>query len=296
MKPASPALIALLGSRQFNYAGLYQFALIGGGSLYYTSGDTDILFGGNLYTAGGSTGPYFDTTDNKAKAHWKVGVEVDTLSFDVLPGAATVNGQPLLSAIRQGVFDGAELTFSHAYWPLQAYQTPVVPTDAVVMFTGRVAEVDWGRSIATFNVSSHLELLNQNMPRNLYQSGCVNTLFDASCSLIKSSFGVNGTALTGGTASQINATLAQATGYFDLGSITFTSGANSGISRTVKSYFNGSPGTISLISPFPTAPANGDTFTIYPGCDKTSATCSAKFSNLVNFRGFPFIPSNETGV
>jgi uncharacterized phage protein (TIGR02218 family) len=296
MKPASPDLIALLASRQFNYAGLYQFSLIGGGSLYYTSGDTDILFGGHLHTAGGATGPYFETTDKTATAHWKVGLEVDTLAFDVLPGTATVNGQPFLTAVRQGVFDGAELTFSHAYWPKQAYQTPVVPTGTVVMFTGRVAEVDWGRSLATFNVNSHLELLNQNMPRNLYQSGCVNTLYDSSCALMKASFGVAGTALTGSTASQISATLANATGYFDLGTITFTSGANSGVSRTVKAFSNGTPGTISLISPFPNAPANGDTFTIYPGCDKSMGICSGKFGNLANFRGFPFIPSNETGV
>ena len=296
MKPASPALIALLASRLFNYAGLYAFSLIGGGTLYYTSGDTDILFGGHLYSAGGTTGPYFDTTGNAAKAHWKTGVEVDTLTFDLLPAAAAVNGQPLLTAIRQGVFDGAELTFSHAYWPKQAYATPVVPTGAVVMFAGRVAEVDWGRSIATFTVNSHLELLNQNMPRNLYQSGCVNTLFDPSCALIKASFGVGGTALGGSMASQVSATVANATGYFDLGSITFTSGANSGLSRSVKSYVQGSPGTISLISPFPNAPVNGDTFTIYPGCNKSQPTCAAKFSNLANFRGVPFIPSNETSV
>jgi uncharacterized phage protein (TIGR02218 family) len=296
VKPASPALIALLASRQFNYAGLYHFSLVGGGNLYYTGGDTGVLFGGNLYGAGGSTGPYFDTTDNAATAHWKTGVEVDTLTFDVIPAAATVNGIPLLTALRQGVFDGAELTFSHAYWPKQAYATPVVPTDAVVMFAGRVAEVDWGRSLATFTVNSHLELLNQNMPRNLYQSGCVNTLYDSSCSLSRASLGVGGTALAGSTASQISANLANATGYFDLGSITFSGGANSGVSRSVKAYAHGSPGTVTLLSPLPNTPANGDAFTIYPGCDKASATCSAKFGNLANFRGAPFIPSNETSV
>jgi uncharacterized phage protein (TIGR02218 family) len=39
-----------------------------------------------------------------------------------------------------------------------------------------------------------------------------------------------------------------------------------------------------------TAPANGDTFNIYPGCDKKQATCSTKFANLTHFRGFPYIP------
>lgn len=296
MKTASAPLIALLASRAFNYCGLYQYALVGGGSLYYCSGDTDVLYGGHTYTAGGTVGPYFDTTGNKARAHWKVGIEVDTLSFDIMPGASTVNGQALLSAIRLGAFDGAELTYSGGYWPLRAYQTPVVPTGVVIKQVGRVAEFDAVRSLATSNVNSHLELLNQNMPRNLYQSGCVDTLYDTSCTLVKASFGVSGTALTGNTASLINATLANATGYFDLGSIAFTSGLNSGVSRSVKTYIGGSPGTVSLLSPFPSAPANGDTFTIYPGCDKSQATCSAKFSNASNFRGMRFIPENSTGV
>ena len=297
MKTLSSPLQTLLGTRQFNRARLYQFSLVNGGTLYYTSGDTDILWGGNIYSSGNKGGLLFDTKSNKAKCHWKVGVEVDTLVFDTLPGPnATINGQSFLQAILQGVFDGAELTVSNAYWPQQNWATPIVPTGTVIVFVGRVAEIDAGRTVATFNVNSHLELLNQNMPRNLYQSGCLNTLYDSACTLNSASFAVSGTALTGSTTSVINATIANATAYFDLGKITFTSGVNNGISRSVKTYIHGSPGTISLISPFPVTPANGDTFSIYPGCDKTQSTCTNKFSNLVNFRGMPFIPVNSTGV
>jgi len=47
----------------------------------------------------------------------------------------------------------------------------------------------------------------------------------------------------------------------------------------------------------PFAPAAGDVFTAYPGCDKTQATCaSPKFSNLVNFEGFPYVPAPETAI
>ncbi|MGH6975639.1 MAG: baseplate hub protein, partial [Stellaceae bacterium] len=86
MKPASTALKSLLATRQFYAADLYTFALVGGGTLRYCGGDRDITANGNLYPAGGATGPYFDRKDNKAKCHWKVGVEVDQLVFDVLPG------------------------------------------------------------------------------------------------------------------------------------------------------------------------------------------------------------------
>jgi len=34
----------------------------------------------------------------------------------------------------------------------------------------------------------------------------------------------------------------------------------------------------------------GDTVRIYPGCDHSLATCDAKFSNSLNYGGFPFVP------
>lgn len=298
MKAASPALQALLATRNFAMADLYTFTLIGGGVLRYTSYDVDVSFGGNTWTAGGTTGPFLDRTDNKAKCHWKIGVEVDQLIFDLLPGAALVNGQPFLSAVRQGVFDGAELELDRAFFPPPAAGAApsIAGTGTIILFVGRVAEVDCGRGVATFNINSHLELLNQNLPLNLYQAPCLNTLFDASCALSRAAFAVSGTVAAGSTAFVVNATLAQASGYFDLGSIVFTSGANDGVSRSVKSYSAGSPGMLVLLSPLPNAPAPGDTFQAFPGCDKTQATCTNKFSNLVNFRGFPYIPTPATAA
>ncbi len=292
MKAASTALIALLASRQFYSADLYNFSLIGGGQLNFCGGDVDVTWNGITWSAGDVSGPYFDRKDTKAKCHWKVGIEVDTLVFDVLPGSSTVLGEPFLGAVRQGVFDGAEMTLYRAFMP--AYGN--MAAGAVILFVGRVAEIDAGRSLATFSISSHLELLNLSMPRNLYQAGCVNALFDASCALSPASFAVTGSVASALLASAFDVTLAQATGYFDLGQVVFTSGSNSGLSRTVKTYRQGSPGSVSLSSPFPTMPATGDTFTIYPGCDKQQSTCSARFNNLVHFRGFPYVPENSTAV
>jgi uncharacterized phage protein (TIGR02218 family) len=39
--------------------------------------------------------------------------------------------------------------------------------------------------------------------------------------------------------------------------------------------------------------APGDTFLIAAGCDKQFSTCKAKFDNLANFRGFPYVPGND---
>ena len=65
----------------------------------------------------------------------------------------------------------------------------------------------------------------------------------------------------------------------------------SGISRTVKSYAGGQ---FVFILPLPYDPTVGDTFSVYPGCDKTQAVCQSKFNNVARFRGFPFIPVPET--
>lgn len=37
----------------------------------------------------------------------------------------------------------------------------------------------------------------------------------------------------------------------------------------------------------------GDEFEILAGCDKSFSTCKAKFTNSVNFRGFPHLPGND---
>jgi len=76
-------------------------------------------------------------------------------------------------------------------------------------------------------------------------------------------------------------------GYFDGGLITFTSGLNDGFSQEVKSYV---PGQITLHLPMPYAIAAGDTYSMVAGCDKSLATCRDRFSNVVNFRGEPYLP------
>jgi uncharacterized phage protein (TIGR02218 family) len=39
--------------------------------------------------------------------------------------------------------------------------------------------------------------------------------------------------------------------------------------------------------------AEGDSFIARAGCDKRIATCSGKFANTANFRGFPNIPGQD---
>jgi len=87
------------------------------------------------------------------------------------------------------------------------------------------------------------------------------------------------------------------TGYFTQGVITFTSGANIGLSRYVQNYQNTTgSGVVTIIDALPQAPAPGDGFTILPGCDKSLSTCLGKFNNLIHFGAQPFIPQPETSI
>ncbi|MBO1038925.1 DUF2163 domain-containing protein [Brucella pituitosa] len=81
-----------------------------------------------------------------------------------------------------------------------------------------------------------------------------------------------------------------ASGWFAAGLLTWTSGKSLGKAIRVMGQ-NGN--SLRLIEP-PVLPVEtGDTFHITAGCDKSFATCKAKFANGTNFQGFPHLPGND---
>ena len=292
MRSASGSLISLLNSqREVLVADLLTIAQVSGAITRLTSADFDVTAVSkydNASHAFSSKGPPF----TRGKTKLTIGVEVDTMDLTIYPrnGIDLLGGVPWPAAAIAGALDEARVMIERVYTASWADMT----AGTLIVFTGRVGEIDPKRNEIKITVRSDLELLQQLMPRNVYQPGCVHTLYDAGCTLLASTFAVSGTVASGSTTQLVNTTsLAQATGYFDLGKIKFTSGALNGLTFTVKTYVHGSPSTVAPIAPFPAAPVAGDTFTIYPGCDKTESTCSSKFANLAHFKAFPFIPAPE---
>ena len=79
--------------------------------------------------------------------------------------------------------------------------------------------------------------------------------------------------------------------------ITFTSGANNGLSMEVKQYQNpGSGGIFTLTLAMPYNVSVEDTYTLIQGCDKTLNTCYNRFNNVVNFRGEPLVPGLDRSL
>ena len=126
----------------------------------------------------------------------------------------------------------------------------------------------------------------------VYTPDCSADLGDARCGIDVMALQENGsvTSVVGDTAFETS--LAQATGWYDGGELTWTSGANSGQTVAVR-HWDADNDTISLFLPPLYAMQAGDAFTIRPGCDKSFATCKAKFDNAINFRGFPHVPGND---
>jgi uncharacterized phage protein (TIGR02218 family) len=161
-------------------------------------------------------------------------------------------------------------------------------------FLGLCSKIEVGRTSARITAKAYTHLLNAQMPRNFYQPGCLHTLYDAGCALSIAAFTSNGTVEAGSGNLTLNcAALSQAAGYFTRGFVKFSNGANSGLRYTVSASV---PGKVTLTRPLRYAVVNGDAFTVCAGCDHQQSTCQNKFSNLTNFRGFPFVPVPETAV
>lgn len=273
--------------------------------LTFATSDIDITV---PYTTGtvrySSSLAFFDQEQNKSVGHWKVGLDVDSWQVAMIPApGAMVGALPMLSALRAGVLDGAlayvdRAVFNASAGLPQAART-MTPIGVVNMFTGNVAEVKGGRTAASITINSPLELLRVLGPPDLYQSGCKWTLFSPGCTLNAAGFIQNGTiaanAVMGTNPISVTVPTPGGSGDYTLGQMVMMGGLNKGFRRSIRLWTPGSPSSFQLQSPFFYPLVNGEAFVVYPGCDKQMSTCN-NFSNIINFRGEPFIPAPETAL
>jgi uncharacterized phage protein (TIGR02218 family) len=315
MKQATPELIAYLATATaFRMCDLFTFTLSNGFVARYCDKEISVFLPGvgeafttrvspvrgGISVRGGSdeTGTFYDGSSiiiSRSSTRTVIGVEVDTMQIKIAAAPThLLNGTPWLKAMRDGALDGAVVQVDRCFMP----EWGDTSLGIVNIFYGRVADIETGRLDGTINVNSMLELLNIQMPRNLYQPSCRNTLFDVGCTNNnttnpKSSRKSSSTVGAGSTRNVINCALNNPADWFTGGTVTFTSGLNIGLSYTVKSW---QPGVATLVLTLLQVNAVGDAFDIFWGCDRTQATCNTKFSNLDNFRGEPYVPSPELAV
>jgi uncharacterized phage protein (TIGR02218 family) len=282
MKNASAPLKTLLATGRFEKADVYTVTLKGGIIVRWTDADRQITYGNPFLL-----GPII----KRGTISDKMGLETSTLDLTLSARDDTVvNSVPLIQFIKGRGLDGANIKLERVFMP--TWEDPV--TGGVIRFAGRVTSVGEIAGVsAKLTVSSWAHLLNVNYPPNVYQAGCMHTVYDAGCGLAEATFQTSFTCTTGSTTSLVKATAGGSGTVFDQGRIKFTSGANNGLSRTIKSQASGN---FDIIPPLPVAPAAGDTFLASQGCDLTTGTCTTRFNNLLRFKGTPYVPVPETAI
>lgn len=264
-------------------ADLYTIVLTGGTTLRLTTWDANLIVSGHTFL----TGP---PNIERSAIEEKIGMDVSTIEVTISASATDLfSGVPILQAIGMGIFDGAAFKIERLFMDSTGIQI-----GTVIRFAGFIGPVEeLTRSYAKITVNSGTELLQMQLPLIVLQPGCTNTLFDARCTLVKSSFAEANTVQAGSTVNKLISLSAKADGYYDNGQLVFTTGANAGLTKAIKTYL---AQQFTFNSPLPFVPNAGDLFNAYPGCDKTQATCTNKFSNLTHFEGFPFVPAPETAI
>lgn len=264
-------------------ADLYTFTLVGGTVLRYSSAPTALAANGFTF----ALGPKFE----RSKTNTVIGTQVDELDIKIYPEPSDLIGAtPWLQAAWQGQLDGALLQLERAFMPTYGDTGP----GTVILFAGRISDIDCSRTGIDMKCRSHLELLNIQMPRRLWQTSCTHVFGDAMCQFDRASLQATFACLAGSTETQIASTVNPTPqGLYAQGTITGISGANAGYSRTIAAIGNG---TITVKLAFLSPPATGDQFQLLPGCDRTIATCTNIFNNAAHFGGFPYVPTPETAV
>lgn len=295
MRPASAPLIAFLASeaaREAVIVDVFTFDLLGGTDpnyrLHYTSAQQNLT----TYPVDGSPQQVTYRADQmlisglRYKASVGVKVDEQDVTITPLPGAL-VQGLPVLTAIRRRVFDGASIRRDRFFFESHGGE----PVGGVPMFYGLVSTFGRiGRSSATLKVKSANVLLNQPMPRHLYQPACLYTIYDEGCGLDKDALGVQGIVGPGATATVVPS--ADADPGFALGSILFENMGNVGTTRTIRA---ATSTELTMAYPLPEVPAPGDQFVCYPGCDRSAARCAA-LGNSARRRAYDFVPKAETAI
>ncbi len=160
---------------------------------------------------------------------------------------------------------------------------------------GTFGELSIGRN--TFN--TEIRGITQKLATVLGEvvsPSCKNDLFDAKCQVPRTegTWVFSDSVVTGVTNNRTFAIsgLAQASGYFTGGKVTWTTGQNEGLSMEIKTHT--ATGNFVLQEVMPYAIGVSDECTVEAGCLKRfDEDCTVKYVNSVNFNGMPFLPGQD---
>jgi uncharacterized phage protein (TIGR02218 family) len=205
-------------------------------------------------------------------------------------GGGDVSGALAASGLNEadlarGLYDDARVRLWLVNW--------ADPAHRLLIETGFVGEVRRSDGAFTAEVRGLAKAFDEERGR-LYLRSCSADLGDSRCGVALAPAEAAVTTTDGRLSLTAAALAAFADGYLTGGRLVFTGGDAVGFATEVKRHAaTGTDASLELWQASPAAIRPGDPFTVSPGCDKSFATCRAKFGNGVNFRGFPHIPGND---
>lgn len=243
----------------------------------FTDHDGDLSFGGHLFKAasGLSAGALQQTT----------GLSVDNSeAVGALSDISVSEGD-----LAEGRFDGAEVQSWLVNW--------ADVSQRVVEFRGNFGEVTRKAGLFRVELRGLAERLNQ-MQGRVFQAGCGAVLGDGRCKINLQAAAYRITAdiaeidVLGRLRIESGASFADR--WFERGQVEVLSGASVGMVVMIKGDRCTATGRVlDLWHGTGAVLAVGDSIRLVAGCDRRAGTCQSKFSNSMNFRGFPHIPGED---
>lgn len=269
MKTLSPALKSHIESGVTGLITCWKLTRRDGTIMGFTEHDQDILFDTLTYKAATGFTPTAIATSSE--------LGVNNLDIDGILSDESITEEDIYA----GHYDYAEI---------EVFQVNHEDPEAgrIILSTGWLGEISIqnGRFIA--EVRGLTQQLSTRVGQ-LYSPFCRARFGDNRCGIDLNNHSFSGTITSQSSRHQCSdENRSETSQFFTFGSITFTSGANEGITLEVKQFQQG--GSITLSLPTPYDIAVGDSYSMTAGCDKRFSTCVDRYANVVNFRAEPHIP------
>ncbi len=277
MKSLSPALQAHLDDGTTTLSWCWRISRADGVALGFTDHDRTLSFDGTE----------FEPESGFAASEIRSGSD---LAVDAQDATGVLTSDRITETdILDGRWDNAAVELWRVNW--------ADTVQRVLLRRGAVGQIRRGRMSFVAEVRSLAHVLGQTVGRT-FQAGCDAALGDARCGIDLENAVYRGsgvvTDLLRDRAFMVSGLAEFDARWFTSGTLTWTSGANVGrITEVLAHDLADSIATLTLLEA-PVRPiSEDDNFIARAGCDKRIATCSKKFANTANFRGFPNIPGQD---
>ncbi|MER2520939.1 MAG: DUF2163 domain-containing protein [Bdellovibrionales bacterium] len=271
MKTATTQLAAHIAGEATTLATCWKVTRKDGLVLGFTDHDQDLTVDSLLYQA--STGY------TRSAIHGIADLSVDNLDIESALNSDTLDAADL----RAGLWDGAEVEIFLVNWA-------TLTQGKIILKRGTIGQVELRDAVFKAELRGLTQALSQQIVE-LYTPDCRADLGDARCKISLAALTVTDSVTAASDQRGFTDTArTEADGYWSGGLVTWTSGANAGRKMEIRSY---ATHAFALFLPMPGVIAVGDTYSLQPGCDKSFATCKARYNNAVNFRGEPHVPGTD---